>query len=60
MIETKYRIGDVVNINKKEWIVEQIRMRFGKTWVYGLVHETKDGEIENMTTETSSLEKMLN
>ena len=33
-------------------------MRFGKTWVYGLIHETTDGKIENMTMETGSLEKI--
>ena len=58
MVETKYNKGDVVTINNKDWVIEQIRMRFGKTWVYGLIHETTDGKIENMTMETGSLEKI--
>ena len=59
MVETQYNKGDVVTINNKDWVIEQIRMRFGKTWVYGLIHETTDGKTESMTMETGSLEILM-
>ena len=59
MVKSKYKIGDRVIINGKDWIVDEIRMRFGKTWTYGLVHETKDGKMENLAMETGSLEKLM-
>ena len=59
MVETKYKIGDTVSINKKEWIVDEIRMRFGKTWTYGLMYETADGKLEKLTVETGSLETLM-
>ena len=58
MVETQYNKGDVVTINDKDWVVDEIRMRFGKTWTYGLTHENKDGTQESLTIETGSLEKI--
>ena len=60
MVETQYNKGDVVTINDKDWIVGEIKMRFGRAWVYGLMHETKEGKTENMTIETGSLETLMN
>ena len=59
MIETKYNKGDVVTINNKDWVVDEIKMRFGRAWVYGLNHETKDGKVEKMSMETGSLETLM-
>ena len=59
MVETKYNKGDVVTINNKDWTVDEIKMRFGRTWVYGLNHETKDGTQENLSIETGSLETLM-
>ena len=58
-IETKYNKGDVVTINKKNWIVEDITMKFGRVWVYGLHREKKNGKAEHCSIETSSLETMM-
>ena len=59
MKEARYKIGDKVIINDKDWVVDQIRMRFGREWIYGLVHETKDGKVENLAMETGSLETLI-
>ena len=59
MVETKYNKGDVVTINNKDWTIKNISMRFGKVWVYGLNHETKDGKPESLTIETGSLEILM-
>ena len=59
MVETKYNKGDIVTINNKDWTVDEIKMRFGRTWVYGLNHETKDGTQENLSIETGSLEVLM-
>ena len=59
MVETQYNKGDVVTINNKEWVVGEIKMRFGRAWVYGLDHETKDGKHESLTIETGSLETLM-
>ena len=59
MVETQYNKGDVVTINDKDWIVGEIKMRFGKTWTYGLMHENKDGTQESLTIETGSLETLM-
>jgi len=59
MVKSKYKIGDSVIINGKDWIVDEIRMRYGRTWVYGLNHETKDGKHESLTIETGSLETLM-
>ena len=59
MVETQYNKGDVVTINNKDWIIDEIKMRFGRTWVYGLNHETKDGKAEKMIMETGSLETLM-
>ena len=59
MAETKYNKGDVVTINNKEWVVDEIRMKYGRVWVYGLNHETKDGKPESLTIETGSLEILM-
>ena len=59
MKESKYKVGDTVIINKKDWVVGEIKMRFGREWIYGLVHETKDGKVENLAMETGSLETLI-
>ena len=42
-MESKYNVGDKVIINGKDWVVDEIRMRYGRVWVYGLNHENTDG-----------------
>ena len=59
MIETRYKIGDMVIINGKDWVVDDIRMKYGRIWTYGLMHETTDGKSEKMTMETGSLEILM-
>ena len=59
MVETQYNKGDVVTINNKDWVVDEIRMKYGRVWVYGLNHETKDGKRENLTIDTGSLEVIM-
>ena len=59
MVETKYNKGDIVTINNKDWVVDEIKMRFGKTWTYGLKHETTDGKSEKLAIETGSLETLM-
>ena len=59
MVETKYNKGDVVTINNKDWVVDEIRMKYGRIWVYGLNHKSIEGEKENMTIETGSLETLM-
>ncbi len=59
MVETKYNKGDVVTINNKDWVVDEVRMKYGRVWVYGLNHETTNGNQENLSIETGSLETML-
>ena len=58
-IETKYSKGDVVTINDKNWTVEDITMRFGKMWVYGLERKKKNGDREHFSIETGSLETIM-
>ena len=58
-IETKYNTGDVVTINRKDWTIRDITMRFGRIWVYGLERETKNGNEKHFLIETGSLETML-
>ena len=58
-IETKYNKGDVVTINKKNWTVKDITMRFGRIWMYGLEREKKNGNDEHFTIETGSLETLM-
>ncbi len=55
----RYIIGDIVMINNKEWTVSEIRMRYGKSWVYGLNHENTDGTNDSFTIETGSLEVIM-
>ena len=58
-IETKYNKGDVVTINRKDWTVSDIIMRFGITYNYQLERENKVGKIKHITIETSSLETLM-
>ena len=58
-MEVQYKVGDTVIINNKDWVVDEIKMRFGRQWVYGLNHETKDGAQESLTIETGSLEILM-
>ena len=58
-IETKYNKGDVVTINEKDWTIENITMRFGRIWMYGLEREKKNGKEEHFSIETSSLETLM-
>ena len=58
-METQYKVGDTVMINNKDWTVSDIRMRYGKEWVYGLTHENANGADDNLTIETGSLETIL-
>ena len=59
MVETKYNKGDVVTINNKDWVIDEIRMKYGRVWVYGLNYETTDGTQENLSIETGSLETLM-
>ena len=58
-METQYKIGDTVVINNKDWVVNEIKMRFGCQWVYGLSHENTDGTNDSFTIETGSLETII-
>ncbi len=58
-VNFKYIIGDTVVINDKEWTVDEIRMRYGVEWVYGLTHKNANGVDDNLTIETGSLETIL-
>ena len=58
-METQYKVGDTVMINNKDWTVSEIRMRYGRVWVYGLSHENTDGTNDSFTIETGSLETIL-
>ena len=58
-MKTQYKVGDKVIINNKDWVVDEIKMRFGRTWIYGLMHETIDGKSEKLTIETGSLETLM-
>jgi|APSaa5957512535_1039671.scaffolds.fasta_scaffold520934_2 hypothetical protein len=35
-LNTIYKKDDVVEINGKQWIIEDIRSRWGREWVYDL------------------------
>ena len=58
-METKYKVGDAVIINDKDWTVDEIRMKFGRVWVYELTHENTDGLKDSFTIETGSLETII-
>ena len=58
-METQYNVGDIITINNKEWTVGDIRMRYGREWVYGLSHENTDGTNDSLTIETGSLETIM-
>ena len=58
-IETKYNKGDVVTINKRDWTVRDIIMRFGIIYNYQLERENKVGKMKHITIETSSLETLM-
>tara|TARA_Y100001973_G_scaffold89352_1_gene135614 strand:+ start:407 stop:586 length:180 start_codon:yes stop_codon:yes gene_type:complete len=58
-METKYKVGDTVIINDKDWTVDEIRMKYGRSWVYELTHENTDGLKDSFTIETCSLETMV-
>ena len=58
-MEAKYKVGDTVIINDKDWTVDEIRMRYGVEWVYGLTHEDTDGLKDSFTIETGSLETII-
>ena len=59
MSDAKYNIGDKVIINGKDWTIDEIRMKYGRVWVYGLNHENTDGIEDSFTIETGSLETIL-
>ena len=58
-METKYKVGAAVIINDKDWTVDEIRMKFGRVWVYGLTHEDTEGIRDSFTIETGSLETII-
>ena len=58
-IETKYNKGDAVTINNRIWVVDEITMRFGKVWVYGLERVKINGKTEHFSIETGSLETLM-
>ena len=57
--ETKYHKGDVVTINKTEWSIESITMRFGRIMTYGLEYKDKNGDRNHVNIETGSLETLI-
>ena len=59
MMKTQYKVGDTVVINNKDWVVRDIRMRYGKEWVYGLTYENANGADDSFIIETVSLETIL-
>ena len=58
-METKYKVGDKVIINDKDWTVDEITMKFGRVWVYELTHDNTDGTNDSFTIETGSLETII-
>ena len=58
-MKTEYKVGDIVMINNKDWTVGEIRMKYGREWVYGLIHDNTDGTNDSFTIETGSLETIL-
>ena len=58
-VDTKYNTGDVVTINKKDWTIKDITMRFGRIWMYGLERENKEGVGEHFSIETGSLKTLM-
>ena len=59
MDETKYHKGDVVTINKTEWSIESVTMRFGRIMTYGLEYKDENGERNQVNIETGSLETLI-
>ncbi|MBC8428071.1 MAG: hypothetical protein H8D94_01220 [Candidatus Pelagibacter sp.] len=57
--KTKYHKGDEVIINKRKWLVENVRTRFGLLEVYELNRIKQNGKSETLTIETGSLEKIM-
>tara|TARA_B100001123_G_C15201619_1_gene983589 strand:+ start:771 stop:977 length:207 start_codon:yes stop_codon:yes gene_type:complete len=58
-METKYDKGDIITINNKDWVIENIVMRFGRALNYGLERKNKNGKRLYMNIETGSLETMM-
>jgi hypothetical protein len=59
MEKTKYHTGDVVAINKTEWFIESVTMRFGRVLTYGLEYKDENGKRNHVDIETGSLETLI-
>ena len=45
----QYKIGDIIEINDKEWLISEHRMGRGREWIYTLSHEDTDGSYTTMS-----------
>ena len=52
-IDTEIKINDTV------WRIAEYRMRFGKLWIYVLLHEKVDGSYDTLYLEEKSLDKII-
>ena len=55
----KYNIDTEIKINDTVWRIAEYRMRFGKQWIYVLLHEKVDGSYDTLYLEEKSLDKII-
>ena len=55
----KYKIDTEIIINDKVWRIAEYRMRFGMQWVYVLLKEKIDGQIETLYLDEKSLDLII-
>lgn len=56
-INVKYKRDDVIKINDGKWIIDDIRMKWGREWVYELTSSIDKSNVVSVPIDT--LEKML-
>ena len=55
----KYKIGDTVEINNKEWLIAEYRMGRGREYRYTLSYEHTDGSYETMSLNERAINNIL-
>jgi len=50
--DTIYKKDDIVEINGKQWIVDNIRMKWGKEWTYDLTSSIDNTDKLSIPVET--------
>ena len=58
-VNTKYHEGDVININNIDWVVNEVVMKYGRSWGYGLEHNNNNGDRIHINVDTGSLETII-